>query len=320
MTKLESIVVSNTEPNSKNVLWYDNKRLLIFSNGHWSPVVDLDDIDVDNVSNLKEALKSLNIKVDNKVDKVELDKALTAKQDKLVNSDDVTIGTDSKLTVTDLAKREVFDDWWIKVVGADGTVDHTHTESGVNKPYYLNKLWMTYDDARDINIACSKMRNIRNAEFMFANYKFRTLPKVNIYVGGGNVSADRMFQLCRTLEYIDLSLVNGFNLIYMMFRSCSNLHTIKGITMAQNIQKSGASEAFAGCVKLRNVEIRNAKADIPFPDSPLLSLDSIQYLVANAANTTPITVTLHPDAYARLTDEIITAAAAKQINFATETA
>ena len=74
MTKLESIVVSNTEPNSKNVLWYDNKRLLIFSNGHWSPIVDLDDIDVDNlpnVSNLQEALKSLNIKVDNKVDKVE---------------------------------------------------------------------------------------------------------------------------------------------------------------------------------------------------------------------------------------------------------
>ena len=56
MTKLESIVVSNTEPNSKNVLWYDNKRLLIFSNGHWSPIVDLDDIDVDNlpgVSNLQ---------------------------------------------------------------------------------------------------------------------------------------------------------------------------------------------------------------------------------------------------------------------------
>ena len=69
MTKLESIVVSNTEPNNKNVLWYDNKRLLIFSNGHWSPIVDLDDIDVDNlpgVSNLQEALKSLNIKVDNK--------------------------------------------------------------------------------------------------------------------------------------------------------------------------------------------------------------------------------------------------------------
>ena len=91
MTKLESIVISNTEPNSKNVLWYDNKRLLIFSNGHWSPIVDLDDIDVDNlpgVSNLQEALKSLNIKVDNKVDKV---------QGKTLSSNDYTNADKTKL-------------------------------------------------------------------------------------------------------------------------------------------------------------------------------------------------------------------------------
>ena len=175
-------------------------------------------------------------------------------------------------------------------------------------------------DARDINIACSQMRNTRNAEFMFANYKFRTLPKVNIYVGGDSVSADRMFQICSTLESIDLSAVTAFSLMIMMFRFCSNLHTIKGLIMAQNIQENGASGAFAGCVKLRNVEIKKAKVNISFSDSPLLSLDSIQYLVDNAANTSPITVTLHPDAYARLTDEIITAATAKQINFATETA
>ena len=175
-------------------------------------------------------------------------------------------------------------------------------------------------DARNINIACSQMRNTRNAEFMFAAYKFRTLPKVNIYVGGDSVSADRMFQLCNMLESINLSEVVAFSLMIMMFRFCNNLHTIKGLTMAQNIQENGASGTFAGCVKLRNVEIKKAKVNISFSDSPLLSLDSIQYLVANAANTSPITVTLHPDAYARLTDEIITAATAKQINFATVTA
>lgn len=309
MNKLESIVVSNTEPNSKNVLWYDNKRLLIFSNGHWSPVVDLDDIDVDNVSNLKEALKSLNIKVDNKVDKVELDKALTAKQDKLVNSADVTVGEDDKLTVTDLAKREEF----VAQMAARNISYNSATGffecNGVND--------LNVADARNINIACSQMRNTRNAEFMFATYKFRTLPKVSIYVGGDSVSADRMFQLCNTLESIDLSGVVAFSLMIMMFRFCSSLHTIKGITMAQNIQADGARGAFAGCAKLRNVEIGNAKVNISFSDSPLLSLDSIQYLVTNAANTSPITVTLHPDAYARLTDELIAQATAKQITFAT---
>ena len=180
MTKLESIVVSNTEPNNKNVLWYDNKRLLIFSNGHWSPIVDLDDIDVDNlpgVSNLQEALKSLNIKVDNKVDKVEgkglstndytdreksklstlptsieFDAALTAKQDKIVDSADITVGWDDgiegrTLYIEPSAKQKVFDDLWISAAGSNGTVDHTHTEGGVNKPYYLNEVWMTYEEA-----------------------------------------------------------------------------------------------------------------------------------------------------------------------------
>lgn len=46
--------------------------------------------------------------------------------------------------------------------------------------------------------------------------------------------------------------------------------------------------------------------------------------MANAANTSAITITVHPDVYAKLTDEsnaewyaVLTAAAAKNITFAT---
>lgn len=68
---------------------------------------------------------------------------------------------------------------------------------------------------------------------------------------------------------------------------------------------------------LSDITLWSLKCSVAFSDCPLLSLTSIQYMVDNAANTTPITITLHPDAYARLTDEIITAATAKQITFAT---
>ena len=179
---------------------------------------------------------------------------------------------------------------------------------------------LTTSDARNIDIAYAQMRNARNAEFMFANYEIRTLPRPSIYVGGDSISADRMFQICRRLKSIDLSSINGFNVMTMMFRSCSDLHTIKGITMASTIQGNGASGAFERCVRLRDVEIKKLKVNVQFPDSPDLSLESITYMVDNAINTSSITITLHPDAYARLTDEIITAATAKQINFATETA
>lgn len=50
---------------------------------------------------------------------------------------------------------------------------------------------------------------------------------------------------------------------------------------------------------------------------PALSLASIRFAVENAANTSPITITLHPDAYARVTDELFTLATAKQITIAT---
>ena len=44
--------------------------------------------------------------------------------------------------------------------------------------------------------------------------------------------------------------------------------------------------------------------------SPKLSLDSISYMVANAANTATITITVHPDVYAKLTGDTTNAAAA----------
>lgn len=57
--------------------------------------------------------------------------------------------------------------------------------------------------------------------------------------------------------------------------------------------------------------------NLNMPRCPNLSLESIEYMVANAANTKPITITLHADAFARLTEELIAEAAEKQITFAT---
>ena len=102
------------------------------------------------------------------------------------------------------------------------------------------------------------------------------------------------------------------------FRYCESLRLIDGTIDLSGI--TGNIRLCDVCPALEEIRIKNLKSNIFFADSPLLSLTSIQYMVDNAANTTPITITLHPDAYARLTDEIITAATAKQINFATETA
>lgn len=81
---------------------------------------------------------------------------------------------------------------------------------------------------------------------------------------------------------------------------------------------------FYQCFALVFVSLRGVKYDISFSDSPLISLESLQFMITNAANTSPITVTVHADVYAKIQDEtnaewhaLIETAAAKQITFAT---
>lgn len=81
---------------------------------------------------------------------------------------------------------------------------------------------------------------------------------------------------------------------------------------------------FYQCFALVSVRLRGVKYDISFSDSPLISLESLQFMITNAANTSPIIVTVHADVYAKIQDEsnadwhaLIEAATAKQITFAT---
>ena len=81
---------------------------------------------------------------------------------------------------------------------------------------------------------------------------------------------------------------------------------------------------FRNCLALVNVNINSINTSISFSNSPLLSLESLQYLITNAANTSAITVTVHADVYAKIQDEsqtewhaLIAAAQEKNITFAT---
>lgn len=439
MTKLESIVVSNTEPNSKNVLWYDNKRLLIFSNGHWSPIVDLDDIDVDNlpgVSNLQEALKSLNIKVDNKVDKVEgkglstndytdseksklstlptateLDAALDAKLDKSVwdaeheqfgligyyhlhtsgefyspslsykNSGFIPINknydiifkvwaggaaasivffaSDCKTRVysvaaemgveTIIAKEDipknaaffvvncpvgyvnnksayysngptresregavseailasrsvVFDDLWIKAAGSFGTVDHTHTEGNVSKPYYLNEVWMTYEEALVVyNEYYSSVESLQQryiygvtnfaptengSALSFTN--FHAPNAITLNVGNGFLASS--FQGWTTGSQKLTKIIGQINLRYW--------------NAAQN------SYSYLTCPNLKEVSLYYLSKNFNISSLESISLASMQYMINNSHAASSITVTVHPDVYAKLTGDTTNAAAA----------
>lgn len=74
---------------------------------------------------------------------------------------------------------------------------------------------------------------------------------------------------------------------------------------------------------LEMIFLNSVKGDVDFGNSPKISLESFQYLVTKAVNPSSITITVHPDVFAKLTDEsntewhkVLTDAAAKNIQFA----
>lgn len=104
---------------------------------------------------------------------------------------------------------------------------------------------------------------------------------------------------------------------------CSKLKKVLDIISVENV--SGASfSIFTHSPLVEYFRIKNLKKNAVISDCPLLTLDTVSYLVDNAANTSAITVQVNPDVYSKLTDStntdwyaVNTAAQAKQISFAT---
>lgn len=102
------------------------------------------------------------------------------------------------------------------------------------------------------------------------------------------------------------------------FAGCAKLREIHG-ELKIHSQCTDWSYAFKNCVNLVSFKFIlrydfRKSVVISLSDSPLLSLETIEYLVANAlAQSQPVSITLHPEAYARVTDEVFAAALAKNI-------
>ena len=117
------------------------------------------------------------------------------------------------------------------------------------------------------------------------------------------------------------------------FYGCKALRKIIGVLWVRNLVFSEENTIqFHGCSNLEEVRIKGfIGKSLHLSDCPLLSYETLDYLVANAANTEAATVTVHGEVYAKLsgtaseygdhTQEewtaLMTAAAEKQISFAT---
>lgn len=237
-----------------------------------------------------------------------------------------TDGGDNMEEALSKAKLALFDDMFRTAAGIYGDIDHSHIEDGVCKPYYLNKIWLTYEEAlkvMDTSIVNLNSGIARNGLYR-SQFEIKTVLPFNEY--GLWKSWSGIFDRCWALKYVSCQGASRFELneADSMFNACSSLVAVLSEIGCGSL--TSVKNMFSGCVKLESVKLRNVNCDISFADSPLISLESLRFMVDNrlASQTKPITITVHPVVYTKLTDEnnaewhqVLTDAALKNINFAT---
>lgn len=208
-----------------------------------------------------------------------------------------------------------FIDGWNEAAGSCGTFNE---DTGY---FELNGLTdITYEQA--LYIYRHTAQGGRFGQTSWNHLSFRT--NLPIQGFGNTNAANEAFRECTSVETINLPTTYGkhcrLSVISRMFQQCVKLEAIIGapIYVWKVAGNSNVNNAFYMCHKLKEVRIVwNCNYNISFSDSPLLSYDTIEYFITNATNTAAITITLHPDAYARVTDEIFALAAEKNITIAT---
>ena len=259
---------------------------------------------------------------------------LASKQPRLRDSADITVDTNT-LAITDKAKRQAVIDMWKVNNGNDIAFGYDEATGlfslNVNRPtandeesaaYWLNDI--TYAQAIDA---------MRRQQGCVTGYDYcgggrLVIPPIGYIRGSGPVitALNGVFSVHDlNLELCVLHCPGGAAKVEnstLTFTHAEKLRAVIGRLYSSSADKFNPV-AFTACYKLEYFRA-DIKANFNVADSPLLTLGTMQYLVAHAANTDAITVTVHPTVYGKLTDEanadwhkVLTDAAAKKISFAT---
>lgn len=170
--------------------------------------------------------------------------------------------------------------------------------------YYLNGLGdITEEQMVEIYNAGTIKSN--NTPFLYENNKkIRTILKGR--VRSLNNAKLNFWYLCKGCE--ELFVFDSFegegvvSTIHAAFTSCRKLKYIIPILNVSSLAQNELS-AFGYCSALVVARLKCVTNLITFQWSPLLNKESVLYMIQNATPSSAITITLHPDAYARLADD-----------------
>lgn len=164
--------------------------------------------------------------------------------------------------------------------------------------------WGTYE--RFINVCdCHVATAVNNIPQLRT-----TIPSVS-FVSWRSKSYPPLTWMPQGLEIIKLSVSGSVNPIFNLDNDLTlyDAPTLRCIldTLRPTLRIRIGSPNYP--TALSTLYIKDLQFSIDLANLPALSLASLQYLVTNSANTDAITVTVHPDVYAKLTGDTSNAAA-----------
>lgn len=199
--------------------------------------------------------------------------------------------------------------------GADKTKTAPWGETVIHKAgyYYLNGLGdITERQMMDIYNESNHYALSENISNIFFQSKIRTniCKKGTGWISGNCTTSAR---LAFYNSYLEVAVVANpswpSDSVYCfqagdvatMFDFCNNLKRIVGVVNVQSATE--VKSMLSRCPELLSVKIIGLHNSIIIKNSPNIEVGCIVYMIQNAAPTTAITITLHPDAYARLADD-----------------
>lgn len=173
-----------------------------------------------------------------------------------------------------------------------------------DKPFTCNGVELTYDEAVDVYNAPRFCQNNTGCFSTIANK-----PKTIILGTERSVGEQySLFDTFRTpsLEAIRVSPDTSITYVKSIgyaFYGDYKLKRILGIIGFTSYQENNMNQAFSRCTALEDVFLYRLRKDVSFADCPNLSAESLMYMVSNKQGDDPITITVHPTVYAKLTAE-----------------
>ena len=220
------------------------------------------------------------------------------------------------------AERAVFRDRWLATLAMFPDMptysDDVAATTSDGRRYGVNGLVFDYDTAQKVMAYSNTVT--KTLTRLYSRYFNKQQPAevttffptlVDNYLAG----CESMYNGNAAIETICLYSVQGATLsttnARYMFSNCSKLRTIYGTLNLGDVTGVGnLDQIFANARALVEVRISKLKHSLSLSACSKISIDSINYLVTNAANTSTIVVTVHADVFAKLTGDTSNAAAA----------